>query len=211
MNLQGKKVAFLGDSITQGALASSEEKNFVTLFGKNEGATALNYGLGGTRIARQTKPSDPPHHDRDFVMRSDGIEKDADAVVVFGGTNDYGHGDAPFGKEGDNTVYTFCGACEVLFGKLDKEFPRAVKVAITPLGREGEENPPAGKRPLADYAAEVKAAALRHGWHVLDFYAMCKSDPEMVEVRKKLADGLHPDDFGHAMIAKKIAEFLKTL
>ena len=139
MKLQGKKVAFLGDSITEGALASSAEKNFVTLFGKNEGATALNYGVGGTRIARQTKPSDWPRHDRDFVMRSDEIEKDADAVVVFGGTNDYGHGDAPFGKEGDNTVYTFCGACEVLFGKLDKEFPRAVKVAITPLGREGEE------------------------------------------------------------------------
>lgn len=211
MKLKGKKVAFLGDSITEGLVASAPERCYVSMFGKNEGATVFNYGVGGTRIARQLKPDASDPRDEDFIVRSDKIDPDAEIVVVFGGTNDYGHGDAPFGTENDDTVYTFCGACNVLFGKLNRQFPRAVKLALTPLGRDGEETPPVGKRPLCDYAAEVKAAAERNGWYVMDLYSMCRDDSEIAEVRRHLRDGLHPDDIGHALLAEKIAKFLKKI
>lgn len=211
MILKGKKAAFLGDSITEGIAASAPEKCYVSLFGEKEGVTVINYGVSATRIARQQKPDPSDPRDDDFIMRSDRMAPDADIVVVFGGTNDYGHGDAPFGTAKDETAFTFCGACNVLFEKLNNRFPRAVKLALTPLGRDGEENPPAGKRPLCEYAAAIKAAAERHGWFVLDLYAMCTNDPEIEEVRSHLADGLHPDDLGHALLAGKIAEFLKGI
>ena len=39
-------------------------------------------------------------------------------VFVFGGTNDYGHGDAEIGTTEDNSPYTFCGGLNNLFAKL---------------------------------------------------------------------------------------------
>ena len=89
-------IDFLGDSITEGALASSQEKTFVALVGKMLPCFARNYGVSATRIAKQRIPSADPRADLDFVQRVEDLDSTADFVVVFGGTNDYGHGDAPF-------------------------------------------------------------------------------------------------------------------
>lgn len=37
------------------------------------------------------------------------MDNDADIIIVFGGTNDFGNGDAPFGEMSDRTPYTFYG------------------------------------------------------------------------------------------------------
>lgn len=121
MELTGKKVAFLGDSITEGVGASSLKTCFVRVFARNEGALARNYGISATRIARQ-KDKVAFNDFQDFVSRVETLETDADIVVVFGGTNDYGHGDAPFGSPEDATADTFCGACNVLFERLNERF-----------------------------------------------------------------------------------------
>lgn len=47
------KIIFLGDSITEGAGASKPENTFVSIVGKTLGVECLNYGIGGTRFARQ--------------------------------------------------------------------------------------------------------------------------------------------------------------
>lgn len=210
MELMGKKVAFLGDSITEGVGASSPKTCFVRVFARNEGALARNYGISATRIARQ-KDKVAFNDFQDFVSRVETLETDVDIVVVFGGTNDYGHGDAPFGSPEDATADTFCGACNVLFERLNERFPRAEKVALTPLGRASESTPPQGKRSLKEYAAVLKESALRHGWQVLDLYEKCKSDPIVRGVRENLNDGLHPNDRGHALLAEAVAAFLKRL
>ena len=49
------------------------------------------------------------------------MPKDADLVFCFGGTNDFGHGSAPLGKDGSKDVYTFKGAVNVLFKNLIKK------------------------------------------------------------------------------------------
>ena len=53
------KLAFLGDSITEGVGASSLETNYVSQVGKMLGCEVLNYGIGGTRIARKKESSCP--------------------------------------------------------------------------------------------------------------------------------------------------------
>ena len=109
----------------------------------------------------------------------------------------------------DVTADTFCGACNLLFERLNERFPAAVKVALTPLDRADES--PQNKRPLKAYVAAVKASALRHGWQVLDLYEMCRSDPLVCGVYENLDDGLHPNDRGHALLAEAVAAFLKRL
>ena len=112
MNLKNKTISFLGDSITEGCGASSVEKRFdEVLMEMAELADVNNYGIGGTRIARQQKinPDTVVWDENSYCERFDKVEE-ADIIVVFGGTNDYGHGDAPFGTFDDRTPDTYCGA-----------------------------------------------------------------------------------------------------
>ena len=57
MKLNGKKINFLGDSITEGCGTSGKGHFFSDLIAADTGALCRNYGIGGTRIARQQKPS----------------------------------------------------------------------------------------------------------------------------------------------------------
>ena len=93
MELTGKAINFLGDSITEGAGASAPDKCYVEVLRRNYGLThARNYGISGTRIAHQMQASDNPRNDLDFCGRFHKMDDHADAVVVFGGTNCFGHG-----------------------------------------------------------------------------------------------------------------------
>ncbi len=101
MELKGLKIVFLGDSITQGVGADKTENRYTDVFQRLSGATVSNHGISGTRIARQTTPYNEMFDKNDFVKRVDELDPDADIVVVFGGTNDFGHGDAPIGTFDD--------------------------------------------------------------------------------------------------------------
>ena len=112
MELKGKKINFLGDSITEGCGVSAKENTFIEILKEKYNlAEARNYGKGGTRIARQSEIKDPNEpRDKDFLMRMWDMDPDADIVVVFGGTNDYGNGQAPLGTVDDTSIFTFFGA-----------------------------------------------------------------------------------------------------
>ena len=74
MNIKGKKICFLGDSITEGWGASHPSKCFVSLFQEHNKETIVkNFGIWGTRIAKQKTPSDPVCLDRDFLSRIESI------------------------------------------------------------------------------------------------------------------------------------------
>lgn len=142
MQLSGKVFDFLGDSITEGCRVSASDKVFHQLIARQHGMQwCYNYGVGGTRIARQVVPSkENTHRDLTFELRAEIMDRRADAVV-FGGTNDFGIGDAPFGTLDSEDVYTFCGAVNSLINKLSTNFPDADIVFMTPLHRLGETSP----------------------------------------------------------------------
>ena len=123
MNLKGIKINVLGDSITQGVGASCIEKCFVNVLAAKTGATVNNYGISGTRIARQKLDIPAPHFNTPYCDRIPEMDKDADVVLIFGGTNDFGHGDAPFGEYMSDDEWTFCGAFNMLMKKLFVAFP----------------------------------------------------------------------------------------
>jgi len=216
MKLQGKKINFLGDSITEGCGVSCQENVFHQVMKREYGlAEARNYGVGGTRFARQTVPSEP-QWDQDFCQRATEMEKDADAVVVFGGTNDFGHGDAPLGDFADREPNTFFGACHFLFRYLIETYPDAVIAVCTPLHRLNEDDPMGDHRykayhygDLKTYVAIIREVAEYYSLPVIDLYANSGIQPKVDIMREKfMPDGLHPNDAGHERIAHVIGNFL---
>lgn len=214
MKLEGIKANFLGDSITEGAGVPNVKYTYWNVLKERYGlAEARGYGIGGTRIARQTVPSQNPKYDFDFCSRVDGMDPDADLVVVFGGTNDFGHGDAPFGTIDDRTEFTFYGACHVLMRSLIEKYPSATIVFMTPLHRAVEKKPERPDVPhLSEYVRAIKEVAALYGIPVYDLYANSNIDPQ-IPVQKELftKDGLHPNIAGAARIAERLGNFLLTL
>ncbi|MGN0492195.1 MAG: SGNH/GDSL hydrolase family protein [Acutalibacteraceae bacterium] len=218
MQLTGLKINFLGDSITEGACASKMENRYVNLIAAKTGAVCRNYGIGGTRLAFQTAKSDCEIYDRDFCSRIDEMDIDANIIIVFGGTNDFGHGDAKLGTFDDNTPETFCGAVNYLADKLKEKYPDANIVFLTPLHRVGENNPRGeGNKSedgpvLKEYVDIIKESAKRHNIPLLDLYNDLEIDPKEAEDNAKyFADGLHPNDAGHRLLADKIISFLYSI
>ena len=216
MDMSKWKINFLGDSITQGVGASAYENCYVKQVEKKTGAVCRNYGISGTRIARQIKPSDFPEFDRDFCSRVDEMDNDADIVAVFGGTNDYGHGDAPIGTANDRTVDTFYGALHELYRRLITKYPDAFIFVITPLHRADEDNVRGenGKKErdslvLRDYVKIIREVADYYSLPVLDLFADSGMYPAIPAHKEKYTvDGLHPNDLGHCVLAERIIRFL---
>ena len=216
MELKGTKINFLGDSITEGAGTSSHDKMFTMLIEREYGAICQNYGIGGTRIARQKTPTEEKW-DRDFISRVPEMDNDADIVVVFGGTNDFGHGDAPLGTMSDRTPYTFYGALHCLYTALTEKYPDVPVVILTPLHRLNEDSPKGDNKPepvgtLKEYVNIIREVAEYYSLPVLDLFKESGLQPKVPVIQQKyVPDGLHPNDDGNAILAHKIARFLETL
>ena len=216
MDLKNKTVCFLGDSITEGAGASSTDKCFVSLFAKaHPEAKVHNFGIGGTRIAKQIKPSEKSRWDKYFASRIKDMPKNADLVVVFGGTNDYGHGDAPFGSFGDTDEYSFCGAVYSLMKQLIVTYPNSKIVFITPLHRVSERTPATrrdGEFILRDYVQMIKETAEYFSLPTLDLWSISGLQPEVDIIKEKfMPDGLHPNDDGYAKIFTIVNNFISAI
>lgn len=212
MELKGKKINFLGDSITEGVGTSCPEAMFVNVIAREEElAAARNYGISATRIARQqTVESDIDK--LDYCARFSEMDDDADVIVVFGGTNDYGHGNAPFGCDEDRTPDTYCGALHFLMTGLIEKYPTSEIVFLTPIHRANEDAPSLNGRPLKDYVDAMRRTAEKYSLPVLDLYSYGGIYPNIEPQKDALCpDGLHPNDAGNRRLAQRIVSFIKTL
>lgn len=217
-DLKGLKVNFLGDSITEGTGASCPEARFVNVFAAKTGAVARNYGIGGTRIAIQQTPSVKTRYDLYFGGRVNEMEQDADLIVVFGGTNDFGHGDARFGDvDGtDADENNFCGAVRALILRLFERYPTAEIVFMTPLHRKSERvttneiGLPC--HVLYDYVDAIRRITAAYGIPCLDLWSTSGIAPRVPgNCKTYTADGLHPNDRGMERVADRLIAFLGTI
>ena len=219
MELKGKKINFLGDSITEGACLDDWNNVYWMRLGRETGATVRGYGIGGTRIAPRLNPERPGEEGfgQYFGSRVDAMDPDADIVVVWGGTNDFGHGDVTLGTIDDRDNTTFYGALHCLYRALWEKYPTAQIVVMTPLHRVGEHdtlnehgNPAiAPFKVIRDTIIEVAAY---YSFPVVDLYAISNLNPELPVIRETfMPDGLHPNDAGHERIASRLLGVLKSL
>jgi len=215
MKLKGLTINFLGDSITEGVGTTQENKRYFEIIKRNQELKEVNgYGISGTRLAKQIGTSENPRYDIYFASRVDDM-KDADAVVVFGGTNDYGHGNAPIGTFSDRTPDTFYGACHDLYTKLINKYPGKPIVIMTPLHRltENEIKIKHGVTvTLKTYVDIIREVAEFYSLPVCDLYKNSGIQPIVpVLMEKFVPDGLHPNDAGHELIAQRLENFLLSL
>ena len=223
MELKGTIIDFLGDSITEGVGVTDQNNRYDNVIHRRfELAAHYNYGIGGTRLAHQSVPSEIPRYDLCFCGRAYLLDKSADLIVVYGGVNDYIHGDAYFGTMDDRTPTTFCGAVYFLMNFLKTNYEGKQIVFMTPahmhfkgisdkcLSGRPMKKPDA--QPLSAYVEVIKARGEELGIPVLDLFEKLPIDPNNESDREKYTvDGLHFNDDGQGILAKTLGDFLETL
>lgn len=215
MKLEGLTVSVLGDSITAGVGITHPSKKYINIIKSQYGLKEVNsYGINGTRITRQDEVSEYPSWDLHFALRVPEM-KDADLVIVFGGTNDFGHGLAPIGEFSDRCDNTFYGALHNLYTMLIEKYQGRPIIIMTPLHRL-EENEVRVKHgvpvTLKTYVDIIKEVAEYYSLPVCDMYSISGIQPAIDVLREKyMPDGLHPNDAGHELLAARLASFLLSL
>lgn len=99
-------------------------------------------------------------------------------------------------------------------------YPGKPILIVSPLRRVNENSPQgdgSGRKlnafvPLSVYRDILLKTAFHYSLPVLDLYATSGIQPENpVILRSLLPDGLHPNDAGHALVARRIAQALWLL
>ncbi len=220
MILKGKTVVFLGDSITEGCgVADIAQNRYDNVIARQaELKKTYNFGIGGTRIANQRNASDKPRHDLYMCARAYDLPRDADLIIVYGGVNDYLHGDAPIGTSKDTTPVTFWGAVNFLMHLLKTTYTNSKLVFLAPAKCNWCDQPSGHpyKRdnalPLRDYVDILLACGKTHGVPVLDLYQDLPINAlDEADRAEFTADGLHFNDKGHSVLANTVLHFLEAL
>ena len=206
------KINFLGDSITEGLYSTSKEKSYVFLVGETLNAEVRNYGKCCARLTkRPVEFDDGTQPNINFTSIAETMDHNADLVVVFGGTNDYGPTNAPLGEMGDKTRYTVYGAVDYLINYLLQHYKKEQILFVSPLYRE-DENIEKGNHvmnyrgPLSKIRIAIEETCKKYGIEYLDI----KDEFGKAEGNNLLEDGLHPNDEGHKLLADLISKKIKS-
>jgi lysophospholipase L1-like esterase len=204
------KINFLGDSITEGYGVNKGEC-YVDVIASKYGHEVRNYGISGTRFGCSTI-KDLDLNDLYFALRVEKMNHDADKVVVFGGTNDYGVGQfIPLGNIGDKECNTFVGACDVLIKNLLKHYNKEQIIFIVPIPRHEEflhlvdPNEKYITPTLHEYRFFVRKITQNYDIKCIDIGNLF---PDVFD-KEMLPDGIHPSKKAHVLIADAIIEYLK--
>lgn len=202
-----KKIACIGDSITEGHQANGWPWHaYINQWCKNNGieTTVVNLGIGGTSVCTSSYVTDEL---QPFVNRLDTIPTDADVVVVFGGTNDWGN-NATLGTISDTDTSTFYGAYKHILEWLAINRPNAKVMTMTPLKRyykgggtvwKNAQIEPNNKGDvLGDFVAAVREVSALYAIPCVDLHNDSGLNPVLEIVRTKfMGDGLHPNAEGN--------------
>ena len=232
---KGRKVAFLGDSITD-KIHVGTTANYWNYLPAILGIDAYVYGKNGWQMKGLLEQAD-------WVKSELGDR--VDAIFIFAGTNDF-NGGVPLGEwftEDEREVNrngqptrlkhrtmvfddTFRGRINSLMAKLRREFPRQQIVLMTPIHRAfarfGENNVQPDEsfaNPLGlyidQYAAAVREAGSIWSAPVIDLFGESGLYPcEPAHARyfcNAKQDMLHPNAAGHERIARTMVYRMLTL
>ena len=221
--LYGKKIAFLGDSISdeRSSLAPQIEKYYYRYIQENTGCEIYMHGCAGTGFNYRHEGKQDSINDR-----VTDIPNDADFIVVFAGTNDWGNNNGTilgdmedYLNNRDNPYSSLYSAIGNTIEKLVSKFPFGKIAFITPLPRwdkgadmlHGANSRGFTLRQVAKAIIEIC-----EWWSipVLDLNAnsnIC-TNGTLATGPVYYLDGLHPNTKGNKeILAPKIQTFLETL
>ena len=196
--LNGKTVAFIGDSITSGrfrkfateGLTWTATKPFGGLIA--EVANDMNYGNYGIGGATVTTVIDSW---KALVTNASKVSG-YDVVFICGGTNDYGNNVASS---------TFTTAYNTVIDTLKSNNTEVI--AVTPVYRTSKTGTNTQGLTLEDYCTLIKQCATTKGIDYIDLYPLT-NDGVFINY---CPDGLHPNEIGHKIMAGLIIEQYEAL
>lgn len=211
--LKDKKWVVIGDSITEVNFRTN--KNYHAYVSDNVGGmTVYNYGQSGTG-----------YYGRFNVAGT--VTQDPDYVTVFFGTNDWQNSDTGntklLGSFGDTDNTTIAGCVYLSLSQLVSKFYNKRVAVFTPLPRSDNYGSNAAPNSrgftLEQLAKVIKQTADHLSIPCLDLYHESNL-PVWVYAGNQFyftpptggsADGLHPNDAGHQIIARKVQKFLESI
>ena len=127
--LYGKKIIAIGDSMVQGHTIS-KDKGWLAKIADRNNMTYVNYGINGTFMTNKLYNNTY----KGVVERYVDMDKDADYVIVFAGTNDAGT-NVTIGENNSTNPAEFKGALNIICKGLLTTYPTAKIMFITPYLR----------------------------------------------------------------------------
>ena len=221
----GKKVVFLGDSISylnawQPYLVQKLGIIYDVVELRSGKSGHAQTGFGGSAITPIVIDSDGKRTGNSIYMRADSVQYySADIIFLFGGQNDVGEfenaqqtlgttSDAPYtGGEVTYTgprvaVPTFCSALKGTLKKLIEQNPTAKIIVITPYQCGGIARTDGSFVNKENYVAAILDIAKQYSCQTID---LCHESGITIENNSEMTfDGVHPSSMG----AQKIAELI---
>ena len=201
----GKKWAAIGDSLTE--FNSTASIKYHAIISQRNGIAVVNLGDGGTGY----KATDGGAGDS-FMDRVSKVPLDADVITIFGSGNDLGS-ENEIGTPTDTGTTTLCGCINTTIDNLLTRMPLANLGIVTPTPWQ-QYNPANAENKMALYAAAIVVICKNRGIPCLDLYhcsGLRPWDATFKSLAYANADGVHPNNIGHALIAPRFQAFLDTL
>ncbi len=213
LDFSDKKIACLGDSITQAAnlekLENYQQYSYPTKLSELLGAKeVVNFGIGGSSIGRYWQNA--------FVERYMEIPKDTDLILIMGGTNDgFCLHKENVGNFEERSPRTLIGDLDELMRGLKENYPDAEIVFITPLPNVlhdilRKERPELmSQRVIVD---SMITLAREYEYDVIDLYDSNLLDShDAAVISNYMPDGVHCNPDGYQILAEHIAADLIRL
>lgn len=233
---KGKRVAYLGDSMTQKS-KNGTNKIYWEYLSDWLGIKPFVYGISGNQWDGIYKQAVKLYEEKGT---------DLDAIFIFAGTNDYNHS-IPMGnfyseitKETNHNGKmvtrkyrvpiendtTFCGRINKVMAFLKTKFPEQQIIVMTPIHRGFAKFSDANVQPeenfanaeglyLEAYVNTLKQAALNWAVPLIDLYSISGlyplSDSQVPYFNNGDTDRLHPNAKGNYRMAKTILYQLQAL
>lgn len=216
LNIKGKKVNVLGDSISS---LDYELPNWCQVISDRTGLIFNNYGVSGTTIAYNENREN--NAGKCFANRVNELE-DCDVTVVMGGTNDV-NSNIPLGNWDDTTNRTLYGAINIIITTLLNKFPGKPIIWCSPIqDRNSFKNKPttnldekvmnASSSANVNYSLLIGAIQLKCRQYSIPFinlYDECGINGyDNNHIYYRNDDTVHPSPLAHKMIANAIEPLL---
>ena len=207
IDFSDKKIACLGDSITEASNLDSEEDwkqysypaQLKELLGAEE---VYNLGIGGSSIGRYWADA--------FVDRYQEIPEDVDIIIVMGGTNDgFCVSDQEFGNLEERAYRTFCGDLDELMRGMKENYPDADIFFATPLPNILQDYLMSERDyllPQKDFVDVILRMAQEYDFGLIDLYNSNLLDSHDANiVAEYMPDGVHGNHDGYRILAEHFA------
>lgn len=201
------KITCLGDSITAASnldtIENYQSMSYPSQLGEILGAEeVVNLGIGGSSIGR--------YWENAFVDRYREIPEDTDVILVMGGTNDgFCASEKELGSLEKREKDTFTGDLDELLFGLQKDYPDAQIVLITPLPNVLHDLLRKSRDyllPQSAFVRVMKQLGEEHGIPVIDLYNSNFLDThDAAVIHALMPDGVHGNETGYRMLAQHIA------